>query len=571
MSDAIRPEPEETTEVLARKSEPTSELAPNGSEANARARGAERGLEPATLGATPENPANILTSPSLSGRKAAAFEAPERGFGDYELLSEVARGGMGVVYRARQIKLDRVVALKMILGGRLAQTDDVVRFRTEAEAAARLSHPNIVAVFEVGEQQGQHYFTMEFVEGESLSQKLVQGALPPREAARYVRQMARGIHYAHQRGIIHRDLKPSNIIIDPSGEPQITDFGLAKRLDNDSKQTRTGAVLGTPSYMAPEQAQGRNDELGPPADIYSLGAILYELVTGRPPFRAANAYDTVMQVINNEPPPPKLLNPELDSDLENIILKCMEKEPLLRYSSAAALADDLDRYLNGESIQARSVNVIDRLARMLGSSRHAPAFSTWSSMIFIMAAVIAVEHVVVWILIEWNGPRWLVLLTRTTQFALLGALFWYNRGRNVLPTSVAERELWSIWIGYFLAYPAIILVTRLLLGWDVLEPSIDAPERLKEILPYPFLSVSAGLAFFAMGSNYWGRCYLIGIAFFVVAVLMPLDLELAPLLFGFVWAGALVAIGRHLQALGKKARAAERAEPNERPTLPARR
>lgn len=527
----------------------------------------------------PTDQGNDLTRPNVTEARdplatdgamdASGHVMPDRYFGEYELMTEVARGGMGVVYRARQTSLNRVVALKMILAGRFAQPEDVTRFRAEAEAAGRLSHPNIVAIFDVGEIGGQHFFSMEFIEGHSLSHRLSNGPLPTREAAQIVCKVARAIHYAHRQDIVHRDLKPSNIIIDPNGEPQITDFGLAKRLDTDSKQTRTGAIVGTPSYMAPEQAQGRNNELGPPCDIYSMGAILYELVTGRPPFRAATALDTVMQVINNEPVPPTLLNTEVDADLENIILKCLEKDPLLRYSSAEAFAADLERYMAGESIQARSVNVLDRIARMLDYSKHASAFSTWSTMIYIMAGVIAVEHIVVYFLIQLDAPRWMVLMSRTTQFVLLGALFYYNRGRNILPTSTAERELWSIWIGYFLAYPAIILVTRLLLGVEILDPAIDAPARLHEILPYPFLAISTGLAFFAMGSNYWGRCYVLGVGFFGLGAVMPLALDLAPLLFGLAWAGALSAIARHLQNLGKKARSDFEQNPNEHPTVKA--
>jgi serine/threonine protein kinase len=510
------------------------------------------------------------TQAQVGGREPSLVLV-ERFFGDYELLAEVARGGMGVVYRATQKTLNRIVALKMILGGRLAQPEDVSRFRAEAEAAARLSHPNIVAVFDVGDIGGQHYFSMEFVEGQSLAQRLADGPLPAKDAARYVRQIAKAIHYAHQQGIVHRDLKPSNVIIDRGDEPQITDFGLAKRMDRDSKQTRTGAVLGTPSYMAPEQAEGKNDQLGPACDIYSLGAILYESVTGRPPFRAANPLETVMQVINNDPVPPTLLNPGLDSDLENIILKCLEKDPLLRYASAEALADDLGRFLAGESIQARSVNVIDRIGRMLDQSRHAPAFSAWSNMIFIMALVIGAEHILVYFLIRADAPRSLILLSRTTQFVLLGGLFYYSRGSHLLPTSPAERELWSIWIGYFMAYPFIILAMRLLVHSDALDIPADAPGRYHEILPYPFLSISAGLAFFAMGANYWGRCYLIGLAFFILAALMPLSLGLAPLLFGLAWAGALSAIARHLYVLGEKAKLEARVSPDDQSTLLERR
>src|SRR5262249_12431053 len=274
--------------------------------------------------------------PQAAATGAIAVSAEPQRFGDFELLQEIARGGMGVVYRARQMTLNRIVALKMILSGRLATDEDITRFRTEAEAAARLQHPHIVAVHDVGAIDGQHYFSMDFIEGISLAQKLQNGPLPGRTAARYVRLIARAIHHAHKQGILHRDLKPSNILIDAEGEPHITDFGLAKRLGGDSGQTRTGVVLGTPSYMAPEQAAGKSQQLGPPCDIYGLGAVLYELITGRPPFRAETPLDTVMQVMDRDPPPPRLLNSNIDHDLETICLKCLEKDPRRRYPTAEA-------------------------------------------------------------------------------------------------------------------------------------------------------------------------------------------------------------------------------------------
>jgi len=483
-------------------------------------------------------------------------DAPPRHFGDYELIGEIARGGMGVVYRAKQINLDRIVALKMILAGRLATPDDVDRFRTEAEAAGRLQHPNVVAVFEVGEIDGQHFFSMEYIEGESLSQKLARGPLSSRAAAKYVCTIARAVHYAHRQGILHRDLKPSNILIDAADEPHVTDFGLAKRLGADLGQTRSGAVMGTPSYMAPEQAQGHTRTATAAVDIYSLGAILYELVTGRPPFRAETPLDTVIQVVENEPAPPTLLNANVDKDLETICLKCLQKDPHARYASADELADDLHRYLEGEPISARSLNPLELLTRMLNRSRHDIAFHTWSSMLLIMALVIGIEHVVVYTLIETGQPRPLIIAARCFQFVALAVLFLYNRGKNLKPTTAAERELWTIWIGYFAAYGVAILATRLMVArFEPLMTGAFTRHALMETLPYPFVSAVAGLAFFAMGSNYWGRCYAIGVAFFVIAAAMPFHLEWAPLEFGLLWAAALTALGLHLRKLGKKAEA----------------
>jgi WD40 repeat protein/tRNA A-37 threonylcarbamoyl transferase component Bud32 len=279
-----------------------------------------------------------------------------RYFGDYELLEEVARGGMGVVYKARQAKLNRVVAVKMILSGRLASESDVKRFYSEAEAAANLEHPNIVPIFEVGEHDGQHYFSMGFIEGESLASKIADSPLAGEEAATIVEQVARAVEYAHERGVLHRDLKPANVLLDHDSRPHITDFGLAKRVESDSDLTRTGQILGTPSFMPPEQAAGKFDVVGHASDVYSLGAILYALLVGRPPFQSANVMDTLKQVVEREPVSPRQLNPAISRDLETICLKCLEKSVARRYSSAGELADELRRFLAGEPIRARRVS-----------------------------------------------------------------------------------------------------------------------------------------------------------------------------------------------------------------------
>lgn len=291
-----------------------------------------------------------------------------RYIGEYEILEEIARGGMGVVFKARQQKLKRIVALKMILAGKLADTSDIERFQREARAAGRLKHPAIVPVHEIGEHDGRHYFTMDFVEGQSLADAIREETLSPRAAADLVRKTAEAVQYAHGEGTVHRDLKPANILIDPKGQPQVTDFGLAKMLESVDEESRaeltaSGQILGTPSYMSPEQASGKQELVGPASDIYSLGAILYACLTGRAPFVADSPVDTLLQVMKKEPVSPRELNPSVPKDLETICLKCLTKEPHKRYGTAQELADDLNRFLEGHPVVARPVGRISRTAR----------------------------------------------------------------------------------------------------------------------------------------------------------------------------------------------------------------
>ncbi len=284
-------------------------------------------------------------------------------FGDYELIHEIARGGMGVVYKARQISLNRVVALKMLLFGRLASEEFARRFRAEAAAAASLQHPNIVSIHEVGEHDCQQYFSMAYVEGSNLSALVRENSLPAKRAASYVKTIAEAIHYAHSKGILHRDLKPSNVIIDANDQPRVTDFGLAKKLEGDSELTLTGQVLGTPGFMSPEQAGGKGGMVGPSSDVYSLGALLYFLLTKRAPFVADSLEETLRQIHEAEPVPPRRLDSNVPRDLEIVCVKCLSKEPHKRYATARDLADDLGHFLNDEPITARPVSEVERLAR----------------------------------------------------------------------------------------------------------------------------------------------------------------------------------------------------------------
>ena len=316
----------------------------------------------------PDLPTVVISAAEML---AVGKKAPEH-FGDYELVEEIARGGMGVVYKARQISLNRIVAVKMILHARFNDADFVQRFRVEAEAAGNLHHPNIVAIYEIGQEEDQHYFAMEYVEGRNLASLVQDQALPARHTAQLVEKIARAIHHAHQRGILHRDLKPSNVLIDLEGEPRITDFGLAKRVTSsdasetrasDSNLTMSGEVLGSPNYMSPEQAAGRSRQVDARTDIYSLGAILFTLLTGRPPFMADNLEAILTQVVQVEAPSLRFLNPTVPRDLETVALKCLQKDPARRYHSAQELAEELGRFLRGESIHARPVSAPGRVWR----------------------------------------------------------------------------------------------------------------------------------------------------------------------------------------------------------------
>lgn len=309
-----------------------------------------------------------------------------RDFATYSLLEEIARGGMGIVYRARQQPINRFVALKVMVGGQFAAPDFVERFRIEADAAASLDHPNIVPIYEAGEYEGQPFFSMKLIEGQSLAHRLasLESPMPKPEAADLLAKLARAVHFAHQRGILHRDIKPGNVLLDALGEPYLTDFGLAKLVENDRTLTRTIAMLGTPSYMSPEQARGEAKELTTAVDVYGLGAILYELLTGQPPFAGGTTMETVRQVLEREPRLPSLLNPNVDRDLDTICLKCLEKDPSRRYGSAEALATDLDRWRCHEPILARPSTPLERTAKWIRRNRG--AFAALSVIALLLAA-----------------------------------------------------------------------------------------------------------------------------------------------------------------------------------------
>jgi TolB-like protein/Tfp pilus assembly protein PilF/predicted Ser/Thr protein kinase len=331
---------------------------------------------------------------SLDDKGDEAFEPTiarmSKDFGDYELLQEIGHGGQGVVYRARQKSLNRIVALKVIGVAHWATEAHVKRFRLEAEAAARLNHPCIVPIYEVGERDGACYFSMGLVEGGQLDAVAKREPMPIRHAAELIAKLARTVHYAHEHGILHRDIKPGNILLDAKGEPHLTDFGLARLVETESTVTRTLEVLGTPSYMAPEQAAGNNTQLTSATDLYGLGAVLYQLLTGHPPFAGGTTYETIKLLLDTEPRHPRLLNPKIDRDLATICLKCLEKDPKRRYPSALALAEDLERWLKHEPIQARRTGVFTRGRKWV---RRNPTIAVMAALVLILSATVST---VVW-------------------------------------------------------------------------------------------------------------------------------------------------------------------------------
>ena len=324
------------------------------------------------------------SSPEPSNGEKPVSVENLRQFGDYELLEKIAQGGMGVVFKARQISLNRIVAVKMILSGQFASEEEVQRFYAEAESAAKLDHPNIIPIYEVGKHKDFHFFSMGFVDGESLAEKISERPMDPRETAQKLSAVCQAIEYAHQQGVIHRDLKPANILLDSQGQPRIADFGLAKQLHNDSGLTTTGQILGTPSYMSPEQAEGVPERIGTSSDVYSLGAVLYALLTGRPPFQAATLVATLKQLMEKEPVPLRELDSDIPRDLETIALKCLQKDSLARYDSAQELSAELERFLNGVPILARPISKSERAWRWC---RRNPAIAGLAaSVVFVLLA-----------------------------------------------------------------------------------------------------------------------------------------------------------------------------------------
>jgi serine/threonine protein kinase len=474
---------------------------------------------------------------------AGPFPEALRDIEGYEVLEELGRGGMGVVYKARQTKLDRLVALKVIHGGAAANQAELGRFRNEAEATARLSHPNIVAVYEVGEQHGCPYLALEYIEGGSLAEKLDGTPLPPRPAVQLVETLAQAVQHAHAHGVLHRDLKPGNVLLAADGIPKIVDFGLARRLDVGSNATKTGAVLGTPSYMAPEQAEGKVHEFCPATDVYALGAILYELLTGRPPFKGASVLETLEQVRTLDPVDPRALQPRLPADLETICLKCLEKKPAHRYPSAEALAADLQRFLAGEPISARSLSVLEKIGRSVSYSGAPDTMRSRGWVVLAMSPIpVLVQLTLFLVFAAWPSYPLICLGVALPIIAIcMPLMFWPSRHLLRKAPRLYRRFVWSQMsarcMGFFLI-PLLVALFR---------PGHDPAEFYLVFLLWIFLD---GNFFLVMGV-YMGAGHPVALLHYSVAVLIALFPHFGPVVYGTLVSGGLVLLGTYLRRLAE--------------------
>ena len=459
-----------------------------------------------------------LKTPRMSGSYSAG-SAIGSSIGEYELRQELGRGGMGVVYRAFQASLQRTVALKMIPNAAFAASQDLARLRAEALAAARLSHPNIVPVYEVGEHNGQPWFSMQFIQGTTLSQRLMSGPMKPREAVALLVPIVEAIGAAHRAGVLHRDLKPSNILIAADGTPFVTDFGLAKRVNVEEESmasggmgsdianlTQSGAILGTPAWMSPEQAAGQTDSIDVATDIYSLGAVLFAMLTGRPPFQAASPLDTVLMVIEQDPPNIRMLNRAVDSDLEMVVMKCLQKPQDLRYASAGALAADLRAWLNNEPVSARSSTIAQVMTRLFRESHHAAILQNWG-LLWMWHSLVVLLLCLITNLMQFKGvtERWPFVGLWVVGLGLWAAIFWNLRHRAG-PITAVERQIAHVWGGSMIASSMLFWV----------ESIMDRP-----VLEFsPVLGAIAGMVFLAKAGILSGSFYIQSAMMFTTGLIM---------------------------------------------------
>jgi serine/threonine-protein kinase len=444
---------------------------------------------------------------------------------DYELIEELGRGGMGVVFRARQISLGREVAIKLLARGSLANQDELARFKTEALAAASLEHSGIVKVFEVGEESGFAFYSMQLVRGTTLADRLCQGVLPLRDAATLLAKVARAVDAAHAKGVLHRDLKPANILLDARGEPHVSDFGLAKRFNVEEESlTKTGMTVGTPLYMSPEQAAGqRGNQVGPASDVYSLGAILYHALVGQAPLTGKSPVEVLQKVIEQEPIRPRSIRTAIDRDLEMIVIRCLQKPADLRYATAGELANDLEAYLKDEPVAARSGHFWQVISRVFRDTHHAPVLEHWGLLWMWHAVVLLIACTLTWWMRLQNVDSRLAYAgVWTLGLSMWAAVFWALRRRQG-PVTFVERQIAHVWgssmLGITMLFP---------LEWWLGLPVLALA---------PLVSVHLAIVFLLKGAILSGVFYGQCVALLITAVLMAYFPSVAHLIFGVIAAG----------------------------------
>jgi serine/threonine protein kinase len=468
-----------------------------------------------TQAAAQENSSSSTTSELA----AVQLELPCQ-FGDYVLESEIGRGGMGIVYRATRADHGDAVAIKMILKGDFASDTDRQRFDSEALAVARLDHPNIIPIHEIGEFQGRSFFCMKLIQGQSLSERLERGPMPPQRASKIMAEISDAIEYAHQQGILHRDLKPSNIMLDDNGKAYVADFGLAKEAADAMSLTRSGAVLGTPSYMSPEQAAGNRGQVGAVSDVYSLGAILYHMLTGHPPFLGASPVETVLMVLEQDPVAPRAINQRADRQLEMIAMRCLQKPQDLRYPLAGDLRDDLMAFLNDEPVAASEGRFGQVIGNVFRETHHAVILENWGllwmwhSLVLLVASL--ATNVLFWLGDENRIHYWLMW---TLGLGTWAVVFWIFR-RAMGPVTFVERQIAHVWA-------ASMCCVALLFP---LEASLDLPV----LSLAPLLGVVAGMVFLIKAGILSGSFYVQAVVMFLTAILMAVYPPIAMTLFGVV-------------------------------------
>lgn len=461
-------------------------------------------------------------SPSKNIEEDARYTALElpHEMENFVLEEEIGRGGMGIVYRAYRKSDGETVAIKMLIKGEFASEIEKQRFDAEATAAMRLEHPNIIPIYELGEHKGRAFFCMKFIEGETLHQRLARGPMTGPETARLMSRVSDAIGYAHEQGILHRDLKPSNILLDENHEPYIADFGLAKQTSNDPTLTRSGAIIGTPSYMAPEQAAGRRGQIGVTSDVYSLGAVLYHMLTGHPPFQAATPVDTVLLVLEQDPVPPRALNRRVNRDLEMITMRCLQKPQDLRYASAWEISDDLDRFLSKKPVSAREGRFMKVISNLFRDTHHAAILENWG-LLWIWHSLVLLIACIGTNVMYWNGvtSRTFFSLIWSIGFGAWGGVFWLYR-RRLGPVTFIERQIAHVWA-------ASLMCVFLLFPFEEYL-------QLELFRMAPVMCMVAAMVFLIKGGCLSGTFYIQTGALFVTAFVMGMFPNYALVIFGVV-------------------------------------